>query len=147
MYVHKSFYASGFLFHSGSQKILLLQPHNNNDTKLLLFGSKCHIGNDPATEFQHYIGKALGITIAASSVHPVYDYMHDTLGEHFIFFIEVPDMSQACYPSNTKAEWFSLSKLSKLNMSEQTRHDIIVGERVIRSLTAPAHTPQNPVLH
>lgn len=125
----------------------MLIPNSNSDTKLLLFGSKCHQGDDPATELRHSIGKILGLTIAASSIHPVYDYVHDTLGEHFIFFIEVPDMSQECYPSDTKAEWFSLSKLSKLDMSEQTRHDILIGERVIRSLTAPAHIPQNPVLH
>lgn len=145
--VHQSFYASGFLFHSATQKILLLQSINNNTTELLLFGNKCHKGSDPQTEFQESMGKTLGMKISASSVHPIYDYTHNTLGEHFIFFIEVTDALPKTYPSQTKAEWFLLSKLSKLNMSEQTRHDIIVGERVIRSLTAPARSLEHPVLH
>ena len=88
--------------------------------------------------FQHCIEKALGKTVAASSIHSVYDYIHDTLGEQFVFFIEVTDISPTTYPSNTNAGWFSLAKLSKLTMSEQTRHDIVVGERVIRSLVDAA---------
>lgn len=90
--------------------------------------------------FRQCIEKALGRNIAAASIHEVYDYIHDNLGEQFVFFIEVSDISPATYPSNTNAGWFSLAKLSKLTMSEQTRHDIIVGERVIRALREPAHT-------
>lgn len=91
--------------------------------------------------FLHCIEKALGMSIALSSVCPVYDYIHDTLGEHFIFFIEATDVSPLTYPSNAKAGWFSLSKLSKLSMNEQTRHDIVIGERVIHSRENPTHLP------
>lgn len=145
--MHKPFYASGFLYHSPSQQILLQQLSNGNDVNLVLFGGKSHKGKDPQTVFQHCIEEALGVPIAASSIHPVYDYIHDKLGEHFIFYVEVADITPQVYASKNKAEWFLLSKLSKYAMSEQTRHDIIVGERVIRSLMESARPPQYPKRH
>jgi hypothetical protein len=142
--VHKPFYASGFLYHSTSHQILLQHLGNNNeDTKLVFFRGKSQNGNNPQTVFRQCVEDALGIPIPESSIHPVYDYVHDKLGEHFIFYVEVTDDKPVSYSSKNKTEWFSLSKLSKFNMSEQTRHDIVVGERVIRSLWEAANKPQN----
>lgn len=93
-------------------------------------------GNDPQVVFQQCIEKALETTVKASSIHPVYDYVDDTLGEQFIFFIEAANITPATFPASIKAEWFSLAKISKIHMSEDTRHDILIGERVIRSLEA-----------
>ncbi|MBI4066589.1 hypothetical protein HY411_02635 [Candidatus Gottesmanbacteria bacterium] len=138
--MHKSFYASGFLYHSPSRQILLQQLTRGSNTNLVLFREKSHNGQDPQTVFQHCIEKALGIKIAATSIHSVYEYVHDTLGEQFVFFIEGSGISPATYPSNTNAGWFSLAKLAKLTMSEQTRHDIIIGERVIRAWSDPRRT-------
>ncbi|MBI5619609.1 NUDIX hydrolase, partial [Candidatus Gottesmanbacteria bacterium] len=132
--MHKLFYASGFLYHSPSQQILLQQLTSDTDAKLVMFGGRSHNGNDPQAVFQHCVEKALGVTVPASSIHPVYDYIHDRRGEHFIFYVEVAGATPKTYASKNKAEWFLLSKLSKQAMSEQTRHDIIIGERVIRSL-------------
>lgn len=142
--MHKPFYASGFLYHSPSQQILLQQLSDSDNTRLVLFRGKSRNGNDPQSVFQQCVEKALGVSIKASSIHPVYDYIHDILGEHFIFFIETTTISPNTYSSDNNAEWCLLSKLSKLKMSEQTRHDIVVGERVIRSLTEQARVPQNP---
>lgn len=125
--VHKPFYASGFLYHSGSQQILL-QQHSKNETTLRLFGGISRKKNAPSIVFQRYVEKALKCRIPADSIHPVYDYIEDTLGEQFIFFVEVTDVALG-------AGWFSLSKLNKQTMNEQTRHDVIVGERVIRALS------------
>ena len=111
--------------------------------KLALFRGKSRNGKDPQTVFQQCIEEALGVAITASSIHPVYDYIHDKLGEHFIFYVEVSDVTPKIYASKNNTEWFSLSKLSKHEMSEQTRHDIIIGERVIRSLTDSARPPTN----
>lgn len=145
--MHKRFYASGFLYHSPSQQILLQQLRSGNNINLVLFGGKSHKGKDPQVVFQRYIEKALGVSITPSSIHPVYDYIHDKLGEHFIFYVEVSDATPRAYASKNKAEWFLLSKLSKCNMSEQTRHDIIIGERVIRSLMESTLQPQYPKRH
>lgn len=141
--MHKPFYASGFLYHSPSQQILLQQFNSGDAVKLVLFRGKSQNGEDPKKVFQKSVEEALGAKINASQIRPVYDYVHDQLGEHYIFFVEVKDSKPKTYQSKNNAEWFSLSKLSKLTMSEQTRHDIIVGERVIRSLFEAANpTPQ-----
>jgi len=145
--VHKPFYASGFLYHSPSQQILLQQLTNGEETKLSLFRTKSHRGNDPKAVFQQCIEQALGVAIPASSIRPVYDYIHDKLGEQFIFYVEVSGATPKTYASKNKAEWFSLSKLSKQAMSEQTRHDIIIGERVIRSIFETANPQPKPKRH
>ena len=145
--MHKYFYASGFLYHSASRQILLQQLTNGDDVNLVLFRGKSQKGKDPQTVFQHCVEEALGVSIPASSIRPVYDYMHSRLGEHFIFFVEVKDATPKTYASKNKTEWLSLSKLSKHAMSEQTRHDIIIGERVIRSLLEPTRVTQYPKRH
>lgn len=129
--MHKPFYASGFLYHSPSQQILLQQSANKNPLKFDLFKGKSQNGTDPKVVFQRCVEKTLGISIAPSSVHTVYDYIHDTDGEQFIFYIEV----KKGIPDDG---WILLSKVSKYSMSEQTRHDILIGERVIRSNMPPA---------
>ncbi len=143
--MHKSFYASGFLYHSPTQQILLQQPSDNANP--VLFRGKSHKAKDPQAVFQRCVEQALGIAIPTSSIHPVYDYRHNTLGAHFIFYVEVSDIKPKVYSSKNKTEWFLLSKLSKYAMSEQTRHDIIVGERVILSLRGPVRVPQKQNLH
>ena len=141
--MHKPFYASGFLYHSPSQQILLQQFKNGNDVKLVLFRGSSSNGETPQAVFQKCVEKALGTSIPASSIHPVYDYVHDKLGEHFIFYVEIANVSPKAYAAKNTSEWCPLAKLSKYPMSEQTRHDIIVGERVIRSLFETANpTPQ-----
>mgnify|MGYP001613962723 CR=1 FL=1 len=140
--VHKSFYASGFLYHSPSEQILLQQLQNGTDITLVLFSGTSRKGNTPQAVFQRCVEKALGVTLDAASIHPVYDYIHHRLGEQFIFYVEIGGSMPGAYPSKNKTDWVSLSKLSKCNMSEQTRHDITIGERVIRSLVAPPRVPQ-----
>lgn len=141
--VHKPFYASGFLYHSDSQQILLQQLTQGNETNFVLFRAKSVNGHDPQTVFRQCIEEALGITVTASTVYPVYDYVHDRLGEHFIFFAEIMDDTPIKYGQDNTTGWIPIAKLSKYPMSEQTRHDIIIGERVIRSLTeAVAPPPQ-----
>ena len=132
--MHKSFYASGFLYHSPSQQILLQQSTHKNLLNFDLFKGKGHNNTDPKIVFQQCVEKALGLSIAPSSVHAVYDYVHDTDGVQFIFYIEVK--------KNIPDEgWILLSKVSKYSMSEQARHDIIIGERVIHS-HMPAVNPK-----
>ena len=109
---------------------------------LSLFGSSSNSNTDPQAVFQQCVEKTLGIKVSPSSVHPVYDYIHDTLGEHFIFYVEVAKPTPAMSDIKNKTAWCPLSKLSKLNMSEQTRHDIIVGERVLRSLLESTQPPR-----
>jgi hypothetical protein len=141
--VHKPFYASGFLYHPPSGQILLQKLPNGINTKLSMFRGKGLLNEDPKIVFQQAVEQALGMRISTSSIHPIYDYIHDQLGEQFIFYVEVKNKDMDKFSIKDKSEWVQLSKLSKLVMSEQTRHDIIIGERVIRSLYDKAHPPQN----
>jgi hypothetical protein len=142
--VHKPFYASGFLYHSPTQQILLQQFKSGNSVNLVLFrGSSCN-GETPQAVFQKCVEQALGTVIDASSIHPVYDYVHENLGEQFVFYVEVAGATPKEYKSKNKTEWLPLLKVPKRSMNEQTLHDIIVGERVIRSLYEKAHPQDNP---
>lgn len=132
--VHKPFYASGFFYHSASQQILLQQQTHGDEIKFVLFRGKSQNGHDPQVVFQHCVEEALGKSVDATSIRPVYDYVHEKFGAHFIFYIEVAEVLPQKLTDKQSAQWISLSKLTKHNMSEQTRHDIIVGERVIRAL-------------
>lgn len=131
--MHKSFYASGFLYHSPTQQILLQQSTHKDIATFDLFREKNKNGNNPKTVFRHCVEKALKTTISESSIHTVYDYIHNTLGDQYIFYVEV---KKNIPPTG----WILLSKVSKYAMDEQTRHDIIIGERVIRSNTAPSNS-------
>lgn len=131
--MHKVFYASGFIYHSPSRQILLQQFQNGEDLKLTLFRGKSRKGEDPLAVFRRCIHETLGVNLDNASIMPIYDYIHDTLGDHFIFYVEVSDTVLPSQYSNDNVAWFSLTKLSKLNIAEQTKHDIIVGERVIRA--------------
>lgn len=140
------FHASGFIYHPASGQILLQEFHSGDDVMLSLFGSASNNSADPQTVFQQCVEKALGMKVSPTSIHPVYDYVHDNLGEHYIFYVEVSEAKPVMAGTKNKAAWCPLSKLAKLNMSEQTRHDIVVGERVLRNLlesTQPPRTAHN----
>lgn len=142
--MHKPFYASGFLFHVATEQILLQQTNIGDINNLTLFRGKSHSGGDPQSVFRRCVEEAIGIPIPASSIRPVYDYVHDKLGEHFIFYVEMTDITPKIFASKKNTAWFSLSKLTKQTMSEQTRHDIIVGLRVIQSLMDAKNPHVNP---
>ncbi len=145
--MHKPFLASGFLYHSPTQQILLQQFKNGKDVTLALFQGSCTNGESPETVFQHCVEKALKTPIPASSIRPVYDYVHEKLGEHYIFYVELTSATPETYPSKNNSEWVPFMKIPKLTMSQQMRHDLIVAERVIRSLYEAAHPQDNPRKH
>ena len=131
--MNKPFYASGFLYHAHSGQILLQQFGTDNNTKLALFSGVSHNGESPLIVFQRCVEKALGTIIPASSIRPVYDYIHAQQGEQFVFYVDVTGVEPKEYKSKNKTEWFSIEKIEKYPMSEQTRHDIMIGGRVIRA--------------
>ncbi len=142
--MHKPFYASGFFYHSASQQILLQQQIHGDETKYVLFRGKSDKGTEPLAVFKKCVEEAIGCPIDHSSIRPIYDYVHEKFGIHYIFYIEVTDIIPKKFTNKEQTKWIPLSKLTKHNMSEQTRHDIIVGERVIRASsekdTAPSAT-------
>lgn len=98
----------------------------------MLFRGKSSGGNSHKKVFQLAVEKSLHITIPLSSIREVYDYTPNTLEKRFIFYAEFNDEIPVSENSKNSG-WFQLTKLSKYPMSEQTQHDIIVGQRVIRA--------------
>lgn len=94
--------------------------------------------------FKRCVEETLGLPVDASKIRPIYDYVHEKFGAHYIFYIEVTEVIPKKLANKEQTKWISLSKLSKHNMSEQTRHDIIVGERVIRASMEQAAQPSAP---
>lgn len=139
--MHKHIYASGFLYHSPTGQILLQQITQDTDTTFTMFGDTSKAGADPQTVFLKCLEKSLGVKVAASDIHAVYDYQPDGEGPKYIFYVEVTDAVPQTYRTKSHSAWLHLSKIGKSNMNEQTRHDIVVGERVIRSLLEPLHVP------
>lgn len=131
--MHKSFYASGFLYHSPSQQILLQQYSADDAKPLALFRARGHKGEDPVAVFQRFIQETLGISLKSASIVSVYDYVHDELGDQFIFYVDTKNLIAPPPNRSGSVGWYQLAKLSKLNLAEQTRHDIIISERVIRA--------------
>lgn len=138
--MHKHFYASGFLFHGGTEQILLQQVETNDTSTLTFFRAKSRKKDMLRTVFQRCVQKTLGIPIADASIRPVYDYVHENLEEHYIFYVEMKHVT----PTTKNTAWFPLSKLAKQPMSEQTRHDIIVGIRVIGATLYSSNPLKSP---
>lgn len=138
--MHKYFYASGFLYHSPTQKILLQQTGTTTDFSFTLFSGKGYGDQNPAIVFQKIIFDELGIKIPLHSISPVYDYLPQELQkDHCVLYADVADVGlEDDFQKKGNAEWFTPKQLSKLKLHEQTGHDIMIGQRVIRANTIKA---------
>ncbi len=135
-YVHNSFYASGFLYHPSSGQILLRKHSLENDQYLSFFRVKSEEVCDPKKLFQTWVEKTLQVRIPLDIIHPVYDYVHAVQGQNYLFCALVTGEC-ADYQKTKDSQWIPLSKFTKYSMDLQTKHDIIIGERVIRLLSNP----------
>ncbi len=131
--MHKAFYASGFLYHPPTQQILLQQRKTKTEGPV----AYAMIGgiNRPAEKadktFQRHIHKLLNLRIKPALVHQVYEYHHKEMNKHHIvMYAEVTEIEKI---SNKNCTWFTFKQIMKLPLSEQAKHDITVGQRVIDS--------------
>lgn len=128
--MHKGFYASGFLYNPESDRILLQQqisPITSSDWSL--FENTYSENENAKNVFTKTIYHALHKHI--DFVYPVYSYIDETSGKNQdVFYAISQDTS---FPSKEKShfQWFSFKELTKTRLSEQIRHDILVGQRVI----------------
>jgi hypothetical protein len=135
--MHKDFYASGFLYHSRSQQILLQQQTSaDKEPKWFLFGGKS-LGDETGEEtFSRVVGKVLSIKLKITVIFPVYKYFHEEMKkDHYISYAKIGRLEK--FPETKEAvfAWFNFKQVQKLNLSEQTKHDIMVAQRVIDSAT------------
>lgn len=131
--MHKMFYASGFLYNSQTQQILLqLVDTTSEDSQLTLFSGKGDKKQDAIALFQQIIKAQFHITIPLKDIHPVYDYENkDLAGMQFVCYAEINEAVMKKLEKSTVTKLLPLKKLPKLKVTEQVRQDITVGQRVI----------------
>ena len=133
--MHKGFYASGFIYHIRSQQILLQQQITaDNNSEWSLFGVNGS-GNQTAEEvFKKAIQKLLHIELKPKAVLPIYKYfLEEMKKDHYICYAKISKLEKFPATKKTNFGWFSFKQIQKLNLSEQTKHDLVVGQRVINS--------------
>lgn len=132
--MHKNFYASGFLYHPQSQQILLQQNNSigNISSQWLLFGGEYLEKEEPEKLFKDLIFNILDIEIGA--VHPVYSYLNESSDAfQYIVYSKLNKFQNFSSRNNLTFAWFTFKEVLKLKITEQTKHDIVVGQRVIEA--------------
>ena len=135
--MHKPFYVSGFLYHLRTQQVLLHQPNLNNNSSsfwTMPGGTGNEKEEDAQKAFQRIIYQLLNLRLDEKYIHPVYDYFNNNLNaDHYVFYAKVKSMNNLSLPDNGTLSWFSFKQITKLPLSEQTKQDIIVSQRVIQA--------------
>lgn len=133
--MHKDFYASGFLYHPKSQQILLQQKVSANEKSFwTLLGKKSAKDKTGEETFKDLFYEALNLRIKLDNIKIIYFYFSkEFYKDHNIYYAEVKRLHKYPVSENTTFAWFTFKQIQKINVSEQTRQDIIVGQRVINS--------------
>lgn len=133
--MHKDFYASGFLYHSHSQQILLQKLNSKTeDTKWSLFEKKNQDKENPEETFSNIIYSHLHLKLKPNSIYPIYNYTQSHENKNiYIYYGKITKLEKLNSTSKVTFSWFTFKQIHKLNISEQTRQDIIIGQRVIDS--------------
>jgi hypothetical protein len=131
--MHRGFYASGFLYHLPSEQILLQQQTENDKSPFWsLFGESILSRETAEITFQRAIYNLLSIRLALKSIFPIYTYFHKEMGKNnAVVYAEVNKLHRHSSVNSVKYAWFTLKQVFKLQLLEQTKHDIIIGQRVI----------------
>ena len=133
--MHKSFYASGFLYHAASRQILLQQntsvpPASSNWSLFEVVSEQ----EEPEISFKKIISDLLNIKIA--KFHTVYSYFNEHKDQdQYIGYSTVKARQQFSPKNGITFAWFSFKDVLKLQTSAQMKHDIVVGQRVIEAAT------------
>lgn len=130
--MHKGFYASGFLYNPESEQILLQQHISSSLTSgWSLFENVYEEKDNAENVFTKTIHKVLRVQL--EFVYPIYSYINEVSGKSQDVFYAI--CSNASFPSQKEYhfQWFSFKEITKLQLNEQVKHDIIVGQRVIEA--------------
>lgn len=129
--MHKSFYASGFIFHQPSQKILL-QQNNSANSFWTMFEDEYSEENQPESVFKNTVLKSLDLKI--NKINPIYTYLDEsTKKTHTLLYATIGRLQEFPPKNNYTFRWFTFKEILKIRAAEQTKHDIVVGQRVIEA--------------
>jgi len=132
--MHNDFYASGFLYHPKSQRILL-QKEKKSDPNIYwqVICAKAKKNETSKDTFKRIVNSLLKLEIEIKNIVSVYDYFHEELkANNFISYVKVKK-AEEFDDKHYIYQWFDLKETLKLKVSSQTKQDIIVLQRVISS--------------
>lgn len=129
--MHKKFYASGFLYCSSTQQILL-QQHSLTPSQWSLFGQESGDTVLFQEVFQQAIKNILKVKIPLSNIEPVYDYFDNHLRkQHYIVYAHIEKLEEIKIGKKKPISWFTFKQISKLPFAPQTKQDVMIGQRVL----------------
>ncbi len=134
--VHKSFYASGFLYSPKTHQILLLKTQQKDSADFLwsTLGGESSDGEEAQAAFQRIINKLLDLNLKDKDIYPIYDYPYDTADKvNYVFYAEVKNPKKFNPLKRGDPSWITFDEISKLLFAARTKQDVIVGERVINA--------------
>lgn len=132
--MHKSFCASGFLYNPDSQQILLQQNADSvtSSSQWKLFEGVYGDKDQPESIFKSVLQKLF--KIKSLTVVPVYSYFNESEEkDQNIYYASLSSTQNFPSKNGLMFAWFSFKEITKLHLDEQTKHDIIVGQRVIEA--------------
>lgn len=135
--MQKQFLVSGFLYHVKTEQILLHQRTSpstiTSSPHWSMFGGLSQNGEDAQAAFARIMFELINVRPPASHIYPVYDYFfHAASTIHYVFYAEVKTMPLFPLGSDI-VSWFTFKQIAKLSVGDQTKHDIIISERVIHA--------------
>lgn len=135
--VHKTVYASGFLYRPKSQQILLqqiIQEKSQTSSVWAMVGGENHKEEAADAAFQRIIDTLFKVKLVTKFIYPIYDYFsYDDKKFHYVFYGEVGETKKIAFPKRGTFSWFTFKQIAKLPFTQQTRQDIIVAQRVINA--------------
>lgn len=134
--MHKSFYASGFLYHLRSGQILLLQSQQKDNIvpNWSTLGGESKEGEDAQAAFLRIVKELLNINLKVRQIFPIYDYFHETLDKtNYVFYAEVGRTLNFAPLKESTLSWVTFDQTLKFLFSTKTKQDVVVGERVINA--------------
>lgn len=130
--MHKSFYASGFLYNLKTHQILLLHSVDDTNSSYSMLGGESNDGEEAQITFQRVINELLNLNLKPKDIYPIYDYFHEIQGKiNYVFYAEVKKTPVFKPVRKNTLSWVTFNETLKLLFSDHTKQDIIVGERVI----------------
>ncbi len=131
--MHKKFYASGFIYHEPTGQILLQKPQlSETSSKWTMIGAFYEESEKPEEAFIQAVKELLGIQI--DTPYFVYTYFDDKENtDRHIFYAIINEKSDYPPKNDQSFQWFTFKEILKIQASQQVKHDVVVGQRVIEA--------------
>lgn len=125
----KTFFAGGFLYNPQTKEVLLHKRDSNtnvNPDKWAFFGGTSQDGENSVQTFIREIKEELGITLEASEVIPLCDYLNTDRGTHRYSFYVISDAKKEdmVLGEGSDFDWVPLDTVFRLDATQKTFDDL-----------------------